>query len=142
MAIDLVCRQFWSHIGCIGELATLAFNQRILMRDTKAIPVGSDRKSLEVDSKSWTGIGTQSESSQASVRSEYFNTDYICRFALWWSLAQVVFRIIEKIASGQFSLSLKYIRADFGFYIFYISFAAIAFVILSLRKMSRNSEKH
>lgn len=141
MAIDLVCRLFPSHIDCIGGIAILAFNQRTVMRDTKVVPMGSDKESLEVDSKSWTGIGAQSESSQPSIRSEYLNIDYMCGFALWLSLAQVVFHVIEKITSGTFSFSLQYVKTDFGFYIIYISFAAIAFVILFSRKMPRNSKK-
>ncbi|MBB5573001.1 hypothetical protein GGD50_001605 [Rhizobium paranaense] len=102
--------------------------------------MGSDKESLEVDSKSWTGIGAQPEGSQPQMQSEYIGIDNMCRLGLWFSLGQIVFRIIQQIISEEFSLSFLYINPDLGFYIFYISCAVVAFVILFFRKMSRDSK--
>jgi hypothetical protein len=125
----------------LAGFATLAFNQRTVMRDTKVMSMGSDKEVLEVDSRSWTGLGGQSESSQPAVRNEYFNIDHMCHFCLWFNLGQIVLRIIERIIYEEFSLSFLYVKPDLNFYIVHISFAAIAFVILFFRKMSRASKK-
>ncbi|MBB6483799.1 hypothetical protein GGD46_001065 [Rhizobium lusitanum] len=102
--------------------------------------MNSDKQSLEVDSRTWTGIGLQSENLQPSVANRYLGIDNICLLALWWSLVQVVFHLIEQLASGKFSPTFAYLKSDIGFYIFYISLGAIAFLILFLRKMPRDSK--
>ena len=104
MAMDLVCHQFRSHIGCIGALAALAFNQRIVMRDTKVTPMGSDRESLEVDSRAWTGIGF--ESTQPTMPSKFDALDRIRSYLTVFVPTIIVFHIIEQVVYGEVSFEV------------------------------------
>ncbi|MBB4243246.1 MULTISPECIES: hypothetical protein [Rhizobium] len=110
MAIDLVYRQFRLHTGCMGALVALALNQRSVMRDTKVMPMGSDRESLEVDSKSWTGIGFGS--TQPTIPSKFNALDHIRSYLMAFIPAIIVLHIIEQVVDGEVSFdALSIFRA-------------------------------
>ncbi|WP_145316024.1 MULTISPECIES: hypothetical protein [unclassified Rhizobium] len=99
MAIYLACRQFRPHTGCIGKLAALAVNQRNVMRDTKVMPMGSDRESLEVDSKSWTGIGCGSI--PPTIPSKFNALDRIRSYLMAFIPTIIILHTIEQVVDGK-----------------------------------------
>ncbi|TIX91452.1 hypothetical protein [Rhizobium sp. P44RR-XXIV] len=112
MAIDLVCHQFRSHSGCIGEVRILAFNQRTGTRDTKVMPMGSDKDGLEVDSKSWTGTGSaesgfgKTENSEFSWR-EALSFDRVLKFMFFLTASQILITAILHVAYHLFDGTLS-----------------------------------
>ena len=101
MAIHLVCHQLWSHIGCIGKIETLAFNPR----DTKAMPMGSDKNGPEYDSKSWTGMGYE-ESAQPEISSKASAFDRFRNYFKLFIIIIILLNIIDLVIGGKISFDV------------------------------------
>ncbi len=63
--------------------------------------MGSEKEGLEVDSQSWTGLGIQVESSQASLQNEYFSLRYIRGYLTLFIPASIVLHVIEQLVDGK-----------------------------------------
>ena len=102
MAIDLVCHQFRSHNGCIGGVETLAFNPCTGTRDTKVLPMGSDKDGLEAGSKSWSGIGCD-ESAQPEISSKFSAFDRFRNYFKLFIIIITLLNIIDLVIGGKIS---------------------------------------
>lgn len=105
MAIDLVCHQFRSHNGCIGGVEMLAFNPCTRTCDTKVMPMGSDKDGLEVDSKSWTGIGYD-ESAQPEISSKFSAFDRFRNYFKLFIIIIILLNVIDLVIGGKISFDV------------------------------------
>jgi len=134
MAIDLVCRQFRSHTGCIGEIETLAFNPR----DTKVMPIGSDKDGLEVDSKSWTGIGYE-ESAQPEISSKFSAFDRFRNYFKLFIIIIILLNIIDLVIGGKISFDVISLYHALIFQVHEILGGVVLIFVIVLREEIRSA---